>query len=525
MANTTIYTDHLTRIPLDRIRPNPYQPEGRLEFAADVVEQMAASILEHGLIFPAVARFVMGEGRISQDEVSNGHYEVADGWLRYKTFCWLKAAGHAGFDELPCIIRELTDQQMADMVLEANTVRKDLTAIDKAHLFKKYLEDFKITQAELAERHHCSQGEIGNTIRLLELPADIQAKIISQEITETAGRQLLRLAQWPELQQKTAKDAEKQTVNDLSNNITRDVFYKTQPLENSSDVIFDAQTCEACEKRQKIGEPYSGNKKTWRCFDKACWEKKNDEASKARAKSLQDSGVVKSIRDMNYRQFKNLTKDYEMSRIDNPGECKECLRRVQAKDHDEAIMICVDMKCWDKKEKAKQTKDAEEKKAKEEALDLRMKTACHSQAENQYAALSTIAAIMTKDMRQGALKGAAKILGLPSGGNIDDLQDEINQSVNYENALEIVLILVVANRRWVNEYTSTGPDVNRMLLTMEGKADEYLTACKAFQEENCRGCSLPSKELAKIGTGERCCYHSDLDISQGGKCQYRGAKG
>lgn len=514
---TEVRTETTTRVFLHDVRANPYQPEGRLEFPEETVKDMAASILDHGLIFPCVVR------RMRYNQGAVIEYQIADGWLRFKAFCYLTAHEHPEFNELPVIIRELTDQQMADTVLEANTVRKDLTPIDKARLFKKYLEDFHITQAELAERHHCSQGEIGNTIRLLELPTDIQAKIISQEISETAGRQLLRLTQWPELQTKTAKEAEKKTVNELSNDITRDVFYKSQPLENTREVIFDAGTCEGCENRQKIGEPYSADKKSWRCFDKACWEKKQVEASKARAKLLMDSGV-KNLSDFSYDQYKEL-RDYELDHIDNPAECKECPRRAQATDRsDRIVMICVDIKCWTTKEDLKQKKEATEKKAKEEALDIRMKAACHSQAENQYAALSTIAAILTKDMRQSALKGAAKILGLPAGGTINELQDAIAQSVNYENALEVVLTLVVANRRWVNEYQSTGPDVNRMLLTMEGKAGEYLIACKALQEENCRGCSAPSgNELAKIGTGERCCYHGEVDMSQGGKCQYRQA--
>ncbi|HEY56516.1 MAG TPA: ParB/RepB/Spo0J family partition protein, partial [Dehalococcoidia bacterium] len=167
--------------------PNPYQPESRVAVSMEVGAQFGNSIKEHGLIQPIIVR------------LKDGEYEVGDGWLRVCGYRWLDG-NDGSWSEIPGIVRDLTDQQMADLVMEANTIRKDLNPIELAGFYKRYLEDFGITQAELARRHHCSQGEIANTVRLLELPDDVRQKVISQEISEAGGRQLLRLNTRPELQ-------------------------------------------------------------------------------------------------------------------------------------------------------------------------------------------------------------------------------------------------------------------------------------------------------------------------------------
>jgi len=189
------HIEMLRHIRLEDFSPNPYQPESRHQVAEETARKFGLSILEHGLLQTPVARLVLGDGAISQERVENGRYEIGDGWLRLAGFRYLAAKGNREFDKMPVMVRELTDQQMADLVMEANTVRQDLTPLDLAKFYKRYLEDFGITQVELARRHNCSQGEIANTIRLLELPGDIQEKIISREISETHGRQLLTPAE------------------------------------------------------------------------------------------------------------------------------------------------------------------------------------------------------------------------------------------------------------------------------------------------------------------------------------------
>ena len=165
------------------IKPNPYQPQSRLEVAGEVIERFARSIEEHGLLQLPVVRMI--------DQGQN--VQMADGWMRLLGHCWLVNHGLKQYREITCQVREITDRQMADMILEANAVRQDLTAIDKAQFYKRYLGDFKVTQAELARAHNISQGELSNTLRLLELDPVIQHRIISQEITPTHARYLVQL--------------------------------------------------------------------------------------------------------------------------------------------------------------------------------------------------------------------------------------------------------------------------------------------------------------------------------------------
>lgn len=210
--------DKVTMVTLGQIRPNPFQPDSRLKVDKATAKRFADSIKKDGLIHIPVVR-----------PCSDGeHYEIADGWLRYTGYKHLRdEEGATGYNQIPVIVRFLTDQQMADTVLTANIIRKDLSDIDKAKLYVKYLETFKVTQAELAKLHNLSQGEIANTIRLLELPGYVQKKIISQEITPTHGRSLLQLKEHVDEMLNLADTVAKEslTVSDLDGRI-REVLGK-----------------------------------------------------------------------------------------------------------------------------------------------------------------------------------------------------------------------------------------------------------------------------------------------------------
>jgi len=191
----------ICNIPLDKIQPNPYQPESRLQVSSDVAEKFAKSILEHGLMQTPVAR----QRPVNSSSPGLLFYEMGDGWLRLAGYKWLSDNLHSDYAQIPLDVRDLTDDQMADMVMEANSVRQDLSPIDKAHFYRECLNRLKLTQAKLAERYKVSQGEIANTMRLLELPKDIQAEIISRKITETHALKLIALKDWPGLLQELVK--------------------------------------------------------------------------------------------------------------------------------------------------------------------------------------------------------------------------------------------------------------------------------------------------------------------------------
>ena len=347
-------------IELDKLKPNPYQPESRREVPEETAKAFADSILQHGLIQIPIARMV------------NGEYQIGDGWLRRAGFAYLLAKGNGEFKLMPVQVKELSDQQMADLVMEANTVRKDLSPIELAQFFKRYLEDFKVTQAILAQRHSCSQGEIANTIRLLELPADIQQEIISQKISATHGLQLLRLNVRPELQAKVAKASieEQNSVVELDQEVNKTLWHESKSLNPKGEryndpPVFDLAGCKECPNKTRAAEPWNRDKKEDRCLDPQCWEKKQQATKKELLdkawQELKDKGDATKIvtgEQLSYSERESLENYKEV--LDNPAECDQCLKTALFKyyitDKDEPMRICTDPACYRKK-KTKRTKD------------------------------------------------------------------------------------------------------------------------------------------------------------------------
>lgn len=185
--------ERIEKVAVGAILPNPFQPVSRINIDMITAQRFAESIEKDGLQQVPVCRVN-----------SEGKHEMADGWLRLAGFRWLNNRGKKGYEMLPVIVRELTDREMADAVMAANTVRKDLNPIEIAQFFKNYLGEFQVTQEELGKQHGVSQGEIANTLRLLDLPLEIQGRVITQEISPTHGRTLLQLAERPEKMQELA---------------------------------------------------------------------------------------------------------------------------------------------------------------------------------------------------------------------------------------------------------------------------------------------------------------------------------
>ncbi|MGX8833424.1 ParB/RepB/Spo0J family partition protein [Amedibacillus sp. YH-ame6] len=160
-------------IMIDQVQPNPYQP--RLEFNDDALMDLAQSIRENGLIQPITVREV------------DGNYQIIAGERRFRA---LKLNGAV---EVPVMIMDANDIQMAEMALVENIQRENLSAIEEA---KSYLDIMKYTnmnQSELALRVGKSQSSIANKIRLLNLEDDVQSAVSSKVITERHARALLSL--------------------------------------------------------------------------------------------------------------------------------------------------------------------------------------------------------------------------------------------------------------------------------------------------------------------------------------------
>lgn len=360
VTETKEHTGQVERIALANLKANPYQPETRIDVDFETAERFGKSIQEHGLIMMPVVR----------PGVEEGTYEVGDGWLRLSGFRYLtETLSLKEYAEVPCVVRTLTDQQMADMIMEANTVRKDMNPIEQARFFKRYLEDFGITQEELAKRHNCTQGTIANAIRLLDLSDDLKAKIISQEISETHARQLLRLNHDPKKQEGYVKRVvnDGMSVNDLSNRIAYDLYQESKGLDPThwnEPPKFDITVCEGCEYRKKLGSPYSSSEKQDRCTDPKCWKEKQKEAEakmmeevQAKIKEQGGDAVIPSEQ-LEHGSYQRL---FDSFLSDHP-ECEKCEHRtaMSAPYSSEPIPICMDPKCCEAKSVADRKKAQEE---------------------------------------------------------------------------------------------------------------------------------------------------------------------
>ncbi|MBO6524907.1 MAG: ParB/RepB/Spo0J family partition protein [Balneolaceae bacterium] len=161
-------------VPVEHIRANPHQP--RKEFDEERLEELADSLKKHGLIQPITVRYI-GEKR----------FELISGERR------LRAAKLGGMDEIPAYIREADDEQSMAFALIENIQREELNPLEVAMGYKRLLEEFDYTQAEVASRVGKNRTTVTNMLRLLNLPDFIQAALVSGKITTGHARSLITI--------------------------------------------------------------------------------------------------------------------------------------------------------------------------------------------------------------------------------------------------------------------------------------------------------------------------------------------
>src|SRR3954453_5441795 len=159
-------------VPLDLVRPNPRQP--RRDFDEGALAELAESIRSRGVLQPVVVRPLPG-----------GEYELVAGERR------LRAAGIAGLEAVPAIVREADDWERLDLALAENMAREDLNPVEEARACATLVEDLGLTKGEVGRRVGRSRVAISNLIRLLELPEEVLELIERGALTEGHGRALL----------------------------------------------------------------------------------------------------------------------------------------------------------------------------------------------------------------------------------------------------------------------------------------------------------------------------------------------
>ena len=160
-------------IDLGLVDRNPYQP--RQQFDEAEMADLCDSIRVHGFLQPILVR------------PFNGRYQIIAGERRFR------AAQLANWLQVPVMVREVDDRQLAELAIVENIQRKDLNALEKAASFARYLQEYGCTQEELAGRLNIDRSTVANLIRLLELPEAVKSLLASGEITQGHARALLPL--------------------------------------------------------------------------------------------------------------------------------------------------------------------------------------------------------------------------------------------------------------------------------------------------------------------------------------------
>ena len=179
-------------IDVDKIEVNPFQP--RQEFKEEEIKELAQSIKNFGLIQAITVR-----------ETDSG-YELIAGERR------LRAAKYIDRDFIPAVIKDFNDQEMAEIALIENLQRKDLNFLEEAQAYSRLLEEFDLTQKELAAQLSKSQSTIANKLRLLNLSQKVREDLLANNLSERHGRALLKL-NYIEEKRKTIKKITKKNLN------------------------------------------------------------------------------------------------------------------------------------------------------------------------------------------------------------------------------------------------------------------------------------------------------------------------
>mgnify|MGYP002527538504 CR=1 FL=1 len=206
--------DAVAEIPVGDIDPNRNQP--RKKFDDDALLALAESIRHNGVISPIL---------VARD---NGRYTIIAGERRYR------AAKIAGKTQIPVVVRAYTDREIKEISLIENLQREDLNPIEAANAMKQLMDEYHLTQEELAERIGKSRPAVTNTLRLLSLTPEVIDLVSSGRLSAGHARALVTLPE--DVQYKLASDAIKDglSVRDIERSV-RDFFASPEELEEKKE--------------------------------------------------------------------------------------------------------------------------------------------------------------------------------------------------------------------------------------------------------------------------------------------------
>jgi ParB family transcriptional regulator, chromosome partitioning protein len=161
------------KFDIDNIEPNPYQP--RMHIDPEELIEIADSIREKGVIQPLI---------ITQDKDSDKYFLIA-GERR------LRAAQLAGLKTVPVVIKESSPQEMLELALIENIQRKDLNPLEEAYAYQQMIEEFGVSQDDIAKKVGLNRVTITNKIRLLTIPEEVKEDVLNEKLSEGHARALL----------------------------------------------------------------------------------------------------------------------------------------------------------------------------------------------------------------------------------------------------------------------------------------------------------------------------------------------
>ena len=213
-------------LPIQRIEPRQEQP--RTVFEQERIDELADSIREHGVLSPLMVR-----------SVNDGYYQIIAGERRWR------AARAAGITEIPARIVVADDKRALELAMVENLQREDLSPIEEARGYKALMEEFDMTQEEVAQRVSKSRPSVANAIRLLALPDELKELVLRGELSAGSARALLALKS-----EEVMRSAARTVVNNgmsvrevevFVKKLDRDKGKRIKPRSMEVDYILDAQ--------------------------------------------------------------------------------------------------------------------------------------------------------------------------------------------------------------------------------------------------------------------------------------------
>jgi ParB family chromosome partitioning protein len=220
---------NVQQVQISDIVPNPFQP--RKIFSSESLQELSASIEEYGIIQPLIVR-----------AIPDG-FELVAGERR------LRASKLAGLSQVPVIIKEFTDKEVAELAMIENLQREDLHFLEEAEGFQQLITSFGFTQEELAKRMGKNQSTIANKLRLLKLIPEVRAVVAKEKLTERHARSLLKIDD-PRLQMEVLELISEKGLNvreteelieEFLEDIAKQVEAKNTPKRNVVKIIRDVR--------------------------------------------------------------------------------------------------------------------------------------------------------------------------------------------------------------------------------------------------------------------------------------------